>query len=701
MRTTGRVPHWFKHLAVLSLMLAPLCISRDARAFNPCECGGTPTAVQIDVWLDPGHDSLHKGNAGLNLPGHPREEAVTWEVTNDLSNELLNAGYCALLTRVHFDTKYSPRQRAGIAGGLCMNDNSDQAIGQAMVSVHTNSGPPDRIGTYTVYPSVKSCSRHANTLLDDQAFATDLQNAMAPQMRLAYVGACSALPCSQDLHTCPSNSPCSPGVKSAIEEAIIPAVIVEVGYQTNTCQECAMRVQPGVIAQAVAAGVYNTFITPTACVSAKGQRVSAGPTKPATHPVTSEPQRVASKESAKPNTTLSFSEGFEGGTFPPSGWSLQTSGAPSPYAWARTTSSFYVATGSGAAFIGGGYMSAKDEYLISPAVVLGAGDTGLQFKWIGNRNFSGEVDLQVLARPSSGGSWTALWTLSSQPYGNAFTAKTATASLNAFAGQSIQLGFRAFGTNGADFSVDDVAVGTFQVSQPPSNDLCANAAQLPSGVFSLTGSTCNGANNMDPSSTANPCIGYDMDGPDVFYHFRAGVGDTLTASVHALWGAGVYLMPSCSATPSDCMAGAYFEDSDLDPTISVVFPSAGQYVLAVDGPGGACGDFQLSGRLAGPTVGVEPGIDQGRGIQVTPNPMSSRAAIVGTFRRAVDGQAQLTITDVQGRQVVNHSLPLSRGRVTWQWDRSSSVGKRVQPGMYLVELRHKDEILQSRVVVRD
>ena len=466
-----------------------------------------------------------------------------------------------------------------------------------------------------------------------------------------------------------------------------------------------MRVQPGVIANAVAAGIYNTFITPTFCASANGTTTAWKPPKPqhivAPPLALAEPERRTTNP-ASAKKTLSFSESFEGATFPPTGWSIQTSGAPSQYAWARTISSYYVATGGGAAFIGGGYGSAKDEWLISPAIALGGGDTGLQFNWIGNRNFTGEVDMQVLARPHGGGGWTTLWTLSSEPYGNAFAAKSKVLSLGAFAGQTVDIAFRAVGTKGADFSLDDFAVGAFLVSQPPSNDQCSNAAQLPSGSFNLSGATCSAANDMDPSNgTTSACIGYEMDGPDVFYKFNVGVGDSLTASVHGGWGPGLYVMKSCSGASSDCLAGSYYEDSELDPSVAVVFTQAGQYFLAVDAPAGSCGDFQLYGLLHGPTAGVQSGGAQERGLQITPNPMRSTAEIGGVFRRAADGEAVLTITDVQGRRVLQRGLPMNRGHVTWQWNRQDAVGKRISPGVYVVELRHEEETLRSRIVVRN
>jgi flagellar hook assembly protein FlgD len=81
--------------------------------------------------------------------------------------------------------------------------------------------------------------------------------------------------------------------------------------------------------------------------------------------------------------------------------------------------------------------------------------------------------------------------------------------------------------------------------------------------------------------------------------------------------------------------------------------------------------------------------------------MSSRATIVGAFRHVADGRTALTITDVQGRRVLRQALALNRGRVRWEWNRRSADGNRVAPGVYVVELRYGDEVLRSRVVVRN
>jgi hypothetical protein len=96
------------------------------------------------------------------------------------------------------------------------------------------------------------------------------------------------------------------------------------------------------------------------------------------------PTRPAHIDEREATTTASFSEGFDGSTFPPSGWSLQTSGAPAPHTWARSTDTLVVRTGPGAAIVRGGYVSASDEWLISPMLKVESTDTGLAFYWAGN-----------------------------------------------------------------------------------------------------------------------------------------------------------------------------------------------------------------------------------------------------------------------------------------------------------------------------
>jgi len=60
-------------------------------------------------------------------------------------------------------------------------------------------------------------------------------------------------------------------------------------------------------------------------------------------------------------------------------------------------------------------------------------------------------------------------------------------------------------------------------------------------------------------------------------------GETLEASVQSLWGAGLYVMNSCNGAPANCLSGEYFKDSELDPTVRVVFSQLTNHFLVIDG----------------------------------------------------------------------------------------------------------------------
>ena len=89
----------------------------------------------------------------------------------------------------------------------------------------------------------------------------------------------------------------------------------------------------------------------------------------------SERSQVAAPAAGVPLAALS--EGFEGATFPPPGWTTKSAGLPLPHAWHRTADPDNIATGTAAAYVGSGSPSAIDEWLITPAVTLGATDKAI------------------------------------------------------------------------------------------------------------------------------------------------------------------------------------------------------------------------------------------------------------------------------------------------------------------------------------
>jgi hypothetical protein len=87
-----------------------------------------------------------------------------------------------------------------------------------------------------------------------------------------------------------------------------------------------------------------------------------------------------------------LAEGFEGATFPPAGWSTESTGLPLPHAWHRTRDPDNIGTGSAAAYVGSESPSAIDEWLITPVVALGATDRAIKFSWSGSPQWSRVMD---------------------------------------------------------------------------------------------------------------------------------------------------------------------------------------------------------------------------------------------------------------------------------------------------------------------
>jgi hypothetical protein len=82
---------------------------------------------------------------------------------------------------------------------------------------------------------------------------------------------------------------------------------------------------------------------------------------------------------------------------------------------------------------------------------------------------------------------------------------------------------------------------------------------------------------------------------------------------------------------------------------------------------------------------------------IQPNP--SRGAATLSFGLPRDGEVDLSIVDVQGRQVRTvHEGTLAAGVHRLTWDGRSSVGQMSAPGIYFAVLRFEDRTLTKRVI---
>jgi hypothetical protein len=507
------------------------------------------------------------------------------------------------------------------------------------------------------------------------------------------------------------------GIKTArhvvTRKSKAPAILVEVCFLTNACQQgkIANSGNQALVAEGIAVGM--TWAISPVCFFAPNEHASTAPIVEMPYSMDASLAVLEPLPAPEGNPLvavaslggLTFSEDFEGATFPPSGWGTQTSGAPPPYTWARTTDPDYLGSGGGSALVQGGYGAPSDEWLVSPLVNLAASDRGLRFSWSGSRFWASALDATCSIRPGGSGPWTALWSLAAdEPQADPFVYRERVVDLTPWIGTSVQFGFRIQGTNGADFGLDDVSVGDFAPTGAPANDLCAGATLVPHGDFQFSGVTCYATNQTDPyQSDGNGCVKGELSGPDVIYLVQAGAGDTLMAQVSGLWNPAVYLLDACGGPSPACVAAAYPVDGSLSPSFILPFSANGTFYLVVDGAQGSCGPFTLSGFLRGSPAGAgDRPADPSRGgarLLASPNPSRAIVRFSAYLPSVQRGAARLSVYDLSGRKILEHLLNVLNRESSFDWDLRDERGIEVSAGIYYAEIEAEGVRSRCRVVV--
>ncbi len=644
---------------------------------------GSRSEAQVDVWIDPGH-GLGCGNVGapgFNGETPPDERHITLAIAQKVANVL---GYTSLLTR-NSDHCVTLRDRVLMSVGLRANDQLETEPGTIFVSIHADGdADPAKFGTTVLSMADNPKNRKRRTSYrTDSTFARIMDGPFQSGAAAAYLG------CHQ-----PRDPRLQDG-KYVLKWSRIPSVLVECGFISNECQftNIIQNGDQGVIAQGIAAGAANYLATLAAELTLKR------PDPPLGQPYTITGPLVV--------LAGNLAEGFDGGTFPPAGWTLSSGGASPPFTWHRSTDPLYVNSGVGAALVQGEYGSAINELLISPMFRVTTADSTLRFRWLGSPTFAGDVQGSCEVRRKDESTWSTVWTLGQESPGRSFDLPERAVSLRTWLNDSIQVGFRATGTNGADFGIDDIVTGVFPLTGAPANDLCNLATPFPSGAsFAVTGSTCYATNQRDPFDPESPsCVPEDAAGGDVFYSLNAQAGDTLYAvmagaiaqSTH------LYIVDSCDSLGYACLKGKDSSATGVDSSLTYVFPSTGTYYLVVDAMQGDCSDFAISGRWKGAITAVPP---PGRGGRLTltawPNP--SRGVTIRFAGQITEGSARsgaLRIIDASGRTMYVGRIGASGDRFEAHWDGRTSAGAIVPPGWYMVKVDLNGESASTAFVITE
>ncbi len=165
-----------------------------------------------------------------------------------------------------------------------------------------------------------------------------------------------------------------------------------------------------------------------------------------------------------------FFEGFEGGVVPPTGWTTIVTG--NPYAWEIDNYAPYEGAWNTTCLYDDTYTGTQDEWIVSPTIDLSAGTYALDFWWNGSYYWSVDpydnCELEVWISTDDGASWLVqLW--GEDNFGEFLNWEwnNTVLDLSAFAGEStVKFGFRYFGYDGAQMSLDAIDVYEFV---PPMN----------------------------------------------------------------------------------------------------------------------------------------------------------------------------------------------------------------------------------------
>jgi N-acetylmuramoyl-L-alanine amidase len=651
------------------------------------------SAADIDIWLDAGHGGGDAGALGFDQASPYPEKTATLEVATKVFNLLGTAGFVTFMTR-YGDSYPTLSQRVGMANGVVANEAAEIGTCQAFVSVHMNSNKSSNaLGTEVYYSRHRAGPQVANAYRADSGLATSVYNRLIQNTPGAFMG-------------CNSNR----GVKAAnyfvIKWPFTSAILAEVCFISNQCQQQKVR-QAGnqaLVASGIVSGITDAITpggTPASPAASALPLVASLPEPWVLHG--SEPSPAGG------TAVLSLGETFDGATFPPAGWTVMSAGQPAPHFWARQTDGAYVHAGTGAAVVGGRSAGTVDEWLISPLTFLSPSDRGLQFYWLGNRTWAPQANATCLVRPQGSGTWTTIWSLLDEGPGQEFQYSQRIIDVSPWLGSSVEFAFRVAGANGADFAVDDVLTGNlnpFPVA--PANDVCATAQTLPSGSFEFAGSTCAANNSLDPyHANSFSCASDNLSGGDVFYHFTAASGDTIDANLAGDWQGALYVMTACDTAVTSCVAASQvleLSDTSSVATLHHVFSAGGTYYLGVDGVGGECGVFHLTGNLRGPTTDVRdgPGIAPDFRLHVAPNPATGSVFFSGTVSGGGSSTGTLRVFDAAGRQIWRSTIRATSGRFVAAWDGRGGDGVRAASGTYLVRVDfHGRTVSTARMVLLD
>jgi hypothetical protein len=278
-----------------------------------------------------------------------------------------------------------------------------------------------------------------------------------------------------------------------------------------------------------------------------------------------------------------YFEGFEGGSFPPAGWTQTVTNAG--YTWQQDCVMGSAYEGLCQAYIP--WQAGVPQYEVlsfSHAISTMAGEDHLTFATMGSNYWCTYADLTVAING------TQVWSFCASTTTASFTWEVFDIDLSAYDGQTVAIDFIYAGDDGADHHLDAVQVTEEYVPPPPPpGEDCSDPISIEEqGLMQWTVDLCEYEDDLGPGEYPTSCTGYTAAGSDAVYSIYLLAGETFYASEEGPHDMALYLVTDCYSPETTCVVGSDNCCSGATESISYLATASGTYYLIVDGYSG-CG----------------------------------------------------------------------------------------------------------------
>lgn len=387
-----------------------------------------------------------------------------------------------------------------------------------------------------------------------------------------------------------------------------------------------------------------------------------------------------------------LTEDFEGGTFPPTGWTVINTNAAQN--WAIYTDG--PITGDASANVEYD-LGAQDEWLISPSFDLTTLPTAflefnisLSYYW--SVDPEDNYDVFVKVSTDGGQTWSTVWDEESIPEFASYEPFSVSVDLAQYVGNAnVKVAFQYIGADGAQLLIDDIVVKEEQTPPPvpPANDNCVGAIALtPGNNFEAAAVEFTNDNATD-SAEIPEC--QESAAADVWFSVVVPASGSITIETDLADGSenedtviGVYTGACGSLTSIGCND----DNEDTENLFSKVVltaltPGATLYV-GVWSYAGFFGTTTGAFRVAAYDASLAaPSFDTSK-FSYYPNPVKDRLNV------EYDSEiADVTVFNLMGQQVLKQQMNANSGQV----DVSALAS-----GAYLMKVNAQDSVKTYRIV---